>query len=94
MAETSGSTASSALPETREEPHPEVEAEAASDVTNDETGRTEIYSDENSNVATSDEGLSDFGLDVPDDAQLKQHKLGLHINEPWGWDGSSYNDYE
>jgi hypothetical protein len=94
MADSLDVTASSALSETGGEPHPEVEADAASDVTNDETVRSEISSDENSNVATSDDGLSDFGLDVLSDAQLKQHKLGLHINEPWGWDGSSYNDYE
>lgn len=27
-------------------------------------------------------------------ADRKQHKLGLDINAPWGWDGSMYNDYE
>ncbi|KAI0099851.1 putative ankyrin repeat protein [Nemania sp. FL0031] len=24
----------------------------------------------------------------------KQHKLGLDINRPWGWSGSSYDDYD
>jgi hypothetical protein len=95
MAESSGDRASTALSETQEESNHEVETEATFDVTNVETGETDKSSDQNSSVTTSEDGLSDFGLEVIlGDAQLRQHKLGLDINEPWGWDGSSYNDYE
>ncbi|KAI0539493.1 putative ankyrin repeat protein [Xylaria digitata] len=27
-------------------------------------------------------------------SELKQHKLRLDINKPWGWSGSSYDDYD
>ncbi|KAI0858067.1 putative ankyrin repeat protein [Xylaria cubensis] len=27
-------------------------------------------------------------------SELKQHKLGLDINNPWGWSGSSFDDYD
>jgi len=44
-------------------------------------------------TATAD-FFPDYEGDVPAERSSKHHKLGLDINEPWGWDGSSYNDYE
>ncbi len=38
--------------------------------------------------------FSQTGGDSPSGLQSKQHMLGLDINYPWGWSGSSYDDYE
>ncbi|RYP51143.1 hypothetical protein DL768_003490 [Monosporascus sp. mg162] len=45
------------------------------------------------NTTTTDI-FSQSGKSFSAGTESKQHKLGLDINYPWGWSGSSYDDYD
>jgi hypothetical protein len=92
MANSLSATVTSTLPELQEGPQTEPEAEAAHDVITDQAdGEHAGRNDTAINMTSAD---PDFGIEVLSETQSKQHKLGLDINEPWGWNGSLYNDYE
>jgi hypothetical protein len=75
-------------------PGPEATT-AGSDETNGdagEGGNQDAASVKTLKTTTTD--LLNSGLDEWSAPEPKQRKLGLDINEPLGWNGSSYNDYE
>lgn len=50
--------------------------------------------DEKEDDAVSIQTTTDDLLGEGTETSLREHKLGLDINFPWGWSGSSYDDYE
>ncbi|KAJ8131775.1 hypothetical protein O1611_g1848 [Lasiodiplodia mahajangana] len=52
-----------------------------------------IQAEENTKTTTADLCSQRQGGSPPS-SQSTQHKLGLDINRPWGWSGSSYDDYD
>lgn len=49
-------------------------------------------------AASVDTSTTDFlprpNFAIEADPEERLHQLGLHINHPWGWSGSGYDDYE
>jgi hypothetical protein len=79
-------------PGSAREPEPET-ITADANATSGDAGEHGIQ-DAVSVKTTTANIFPEYGQDAPPGPESKQHKLGLDINEPWGWDGSSYNDYE
>jgi hypothetical protein len=53
-----------------------------------------VEQEEEEDDAVSIKTTTDELLGEGTEASPREHKLGLDINFPWGWSGSSYDDYE
>ncbi|KAG7286709.1 hypothetical protein NEMBOFW57_009020 [Staphylotrichum longicolle] len=88
----------SPLPVLRREPGTKTESQAVPDANISSGNADDDQDGENQDAASIKTTTTDFFLDhivtTPTANSSRQHRLGLDINEPWGWDGSSYNDYE
>lgn len=86
----------SPLPVLRREPGTNAESQAVPDATISSCNTDQEGG--NQDAASIKTATTDLFLDhvvaAPTANNPRQHRLGLDINEPWGWDGSSYNDYE
>jgi hypothetical protein len=82
------------LPELHDEAKADDEPRATAGGTSSGSADEEGNQDAASVKTTTADFFPDYQADAPSGSSSKQHKLGLDINEPWGWDGSSYNDYE
>ncbi|KAG5799177.1 hypothetical protein H9Q69_001809 [Fusarium xylarioides] len=63
-------------------------------VVNTTTPNDNIEQDEKEDDAVSIKTTTDDLLGEGTDTSPREHKLGLDINFPWGWSGSSYDDYD
>lgn len=82
--------------EPRADSEPEVETNitAGADAANSDAGNNWNHDAVSFKTTTSDFFSGDYTPNAAPGPESKQHKLGLDINQPWGWDGSSYSDYE
>lgn len=99
MADSPAAAVSPPPPKPHEGPEPELEPKSkaitSADATSDDVGSEDENQDAASIKTTTADFFPEYGrADALWAPSPKQHKLGLDINHPWGWDGSSYNDYE
>lgn len=70
------------------------EPEAATDAASTTPGTASDKSKDSDAVSVQTKTTDIFSSSEEDLPSSNQHELGLDINFPRGWDGSSYNDYE
>ncbi|KAI1370783.1 putative ankyrin repeat protein [Hypoxylon crocopeplum] len=89
VAKVASSTASNA------QEQPEVEAPASDPVSNALDYAVGDNNQDAASVKTTTASLfSQCEESSSSESESRQHKLGLDINYPWGWSGSSYDDYD